>query len=243
MWFYERNSAQHGPVADQALEGLIQSGVITHETRVWKEGMGGWARAQETELLQKLPALPPPPIPASHPSVRRFWDEPAEATRKLNTWFNVYWISLAAGVPLSFVFVGIGGIVTSVVFFYLMLYRFWELIQDGDARTTPGKAVGFCFIPAFQLYWIFVAVWGLAKDLNAYIDDRRIEAPRPSEGLALTYCILICCTVIPFIGIAVGIAALVLWVIVLKQFKDAAVAIIRHRSGAAVALPSLPQGA
>jgi hypothetical protein len=51
-----------------------------------------------------------------------------------------------------------------------LLYNFWTIIQDGFASTTPGKAVGFLFIPIFNLYWYFRAFYGLSKDIKFYID-------------------------------------------------------------------------
>lgn len=82
----------------------------------------------------------------------------------------------------------------SYLFFFVLymialcrfLYRCWRLIQDGYAHTTPGKAVGFYFIPFFQIYWIFISVYCLAKDLNAYAARYQITAPRAREGLTLT---------------------------------------------------------
>ncbi|MBO5436523.1 MAG: zinc ribbon domain-containing protein [Thermoguttaceae bacterium] len=82
----------------------------------------------------------------------------------------------------------------SYLFFFILymialcrfLYRCWRLIQDGYAHTTPGKAVGFNFIPFFQIYWIFISVYCLAKDLNAYAARYQITAPRARKGLVLT---------------------------------------------------------
>jgi len=82
----------------------------------------------------------------------------------------------------------------SYLFFFVLymitlcrfIYRCWRLIQDGYAHTTPGKAVGFYFIPFFQIYWIFISVYCLAKDLNAYAARYQITAPRAREGLTLT---------------------------------------------------------
>ena len=31
-------------------------------------------------------------------------------------------------------------------------YQAWSAIQDGHARTSPGRAVGFVFIPLFNFY-------------------------------------------------------------------------------------------
>jgi hypothetical protein len=54
-----------------------------------------------------------------------------------------------------------GGVIAtlSVIPFYTTLYRAWKCLQPGGlARTTPGKAIGFLFIPFFNLYWIFQAI-------------------------------------------------------------------------------------
>jgi hypothetical protein len=92
----------------------------------------------------------------------------------------------------------------------IMLYRAWNSIQDGHARTTPGKAVGFSFIPFFNFYWIFVAFGGLAKDTNAFARRYNIAGVELSEGLFTTQCILILANVIisriPVLGSIYGIA-------------------------------------
>src|SRR6266852_5492001 len=48
---------------------------------------------------------------------------------------------------------------TAVVLTMSLWYRMWSAIQDGHARTTPGKAVGLMFVPLFNVYWMFVAFW------------------------------------------------------------------------------------
>jgi len=57
----------------------------------------------------------------------------------------------------------------STVLDFILLYNFWKTIQDGRASTTPGKAIGFLFIPFFNLYWVFRALYGLARDQNRFI--------------------------------------------------------------------------
>ena len=73
----------------------------------------------------------------------------------------------------------------------ILIHRMWQAIQAGPARTTPGKAVGFLFIPCFNLYWIFVALWGWAMDYNQFIRSRGIRAPGMPQQLALILCILV----------------------------------------------------
>ena len=96
---------------------------------------------------------------------------------------------------------GIGAIVAMIGYFlsllsfipfYMCLYRAWVCLQPGGlARTTPGKAIGFLFIPFFNIYWIFQAINGLAGDWNRTVStygDLK-AAPKFSEGVFLVFCI------------------------------------------------------
>ncbi|MBN1974066.1 MAG: hypothetical protein JW787_10540 [Sedimentisphaerales bacterium] len=126
------------------------------------------------------------------------------------------WLSLAAtindapeaGMMLSFITFPIS--IFGLVVFCMFLYHAWWSIQPYGVRTTPGKAVGFCFIPFFNFYWIFHAIYGLAKDFNKIVRERSLHLNFISEGLALTYCILILVSIVPIIGILAGIVSFVL---------------------------------
>lgn len=80
--------------------------------------------------------------------------------------------------------------ITTIVFSFILLHRQWSLLQGFGARTTPGKAVGFCFIPFFNFYWFFVAYAGLATDTNNYLQSAGNKTVRMSYGLAIADCIL-----------------------------------------------------
>lgn len=95
---------------------------------------------------------------------------------------------------------GIGGLIymlglmillVSTVFFYINLHRAWNCLQAGAPRTTPGKAVGFLFIPFFNIYWLFVAFAGLSKDWNRVIASHPDlqQAPKFNDTMFLLFCI------------------------------------------------------
>ena len=114
-------------------------------------------------------------------------------------------------IPLGFVLGLFAGIVALV-----MWYKAWEAIQDEHSRTTPGKAVGFLFIPFFNLYWIFQAFWGFAKDFNSYLGRRAISISQLPEGLFLAYCImLLVAMVMQFIPIVGSVVGFVNWIILI----------------------------
>ena len=50
----------------------------------------------------------------------------------------------------------------------IMLYYFWKFLPVGETEITPGKAIGFLFIPFFNWYWAFVAYWRLSQHYERY---------------------------------------------------------------------------
>lgn len=99
------------------------------------------------------------------------------------------------------ILMGVGGIgyilyIIGSVLTYIYIFRAWKCLEFGGfARTTPGKAIGFMFIPFFNIYWLFQAINGLAKDWNTTMGAyQELQlAPRMSEGVFLTFCI---CTLV-----------------------------------------------
>lgn len=112
----------------------------------------------------------------------------------------------------------IGGILSLIC-----LYRAWVLLQPHTAFSTPGKAVGFLFIPLFNFYWMFVAYWRWSQEWNRIVvtSGGHPQAPRMAEGLFLTYAILNVCGIIPIVSAFTGLAGLVVYLIILKNMADA----------------------
>lgn len=240
MWYFAENNSQRGPVSPQEIANLIQQGLITPSTLVWRPGMANWQAISQTELNSLLPSVPPVTVDYAGNSYPNYQPVPQQFTphltrnlpleiTQLETWFKVYWICLAAGIPLSIILIGIFGVIAAIVFAFLILYKSWKIIQDGRARTTPEKAVGFLFIPFFNFYWQFVAYWGLAQDQETYIRQRGIQVNPLNPQLVLINCILNCCAIIPYLGILALIASFVLWIIIIKGFKDNSIAILKHQ--------------
>jgi hypothetical protein len=71
----------------------------------------------------------------------------------------------------------------SNILFLILLFKAWSLIQDVETRTTPGKAIGFLFIPLFSLYWAFVALPGFVSEFNAYVDRHHPQVRHNESGL------------------------------------------------------------
>lgn len=104
-----------------------------------------------------------------------------------------------------------------VVYAALILHRGWKLLPQHAARTTPGKAVGLMFVPLFNLYWVFQAIYGWARDYNASLATAHPQAPKANEGLFLALCILHALVVLPMCGVLFALAAVVVQPIVVWQ--------------------------
>ena len=145
-----------------------------------------------------------------------------------------------AGAGLAFMCFGYLPMIYGSVVVCVLVYKLWAAIQDGRPRTTPGKAVGFLFIPFFNLYWGFQAYWGWTQDFNRHVAERNIPAPRMPEGLALTMCIFILATMIPFVGLVLVPVNLVLFVVFFNSAINGVNALAAARAAAPPAAPAAP---
>jgi hypothetical protein len=50
-------------------------------------------------------------------------------------------------------------VIVSVVLLMMFTHHLWKKLQDGQTKVSPGKAVGYLFIPLYNIYWAF-RVWG-----------------------------------------------------------------------------------
>lgn len=115
--------------------------------------------------------------------IRRGWIFPELFTMDFMNFFMI----------LSFVFIGFSSLCGGMFFLfgYIGLFRCWQAILPEDAETTPGKAVGFLFLPLFNLYWIFVAFFGLSGAINRSAGKIGLKRNLSFEGGILSCCILI----------------------------------------------------
>ena len=117
---------------------------------------------------------------------------------------------------LNFITFGLFGL----IHFGLMHDR---LPQTASNDPSSGKAIGFQFIPYFNLYWVFFNGLRFCDRLTMQFRVRGIRRSAP-RGLVLGAAI---CTVIPYINILIGIP--ILWTI--------ATCMLQHSVNQIAALP------
>ncbi|MCX5636323.1 MAG: hypothetical protein NTX52_01340 [Planctomycetota bacterium] len=105
--------------------------------------------------------------------------------------------------------------VVAIVLSCIVHYKCWKAVPKEIARTTPGKAVGFLFIPFFNFYWAFVSYMGLAEDLNKAKGGKNYRG----LGIALAIFFILSWTItwIPLVTTLIEIPSFILWVIYTKD--------------------------
>jgi len=220
-------------------------------------------QAVQEDKIFGLAPLPSEPVPipsvaAPVPLVKIMPLECTSAIKTINTYFMAFWICTvpffpalllvdvlpggyyhSTDIPLAIIIIGLFVLIASIgsmvgiVFGCMLLYQSWKQIPSDIARTTPGRAVGFSFIPLFNCYWVFVAYKGVGTDINRTLRQCEISY-KVNEGLGLTYCILfilfwaLCW--LPIINSLLFISQGIVLIFFLRSVKNGAVALLQQDS-------------
>ena len=108
-----------------------------------------------------------------------------------------------------------------MIFFLLTLQNTLNAISFENRKMEPGL-VWLSLIPLFGLVWQFIIVDRMAGSLQAEFAKREMatEEARPGNSIGLVYCILFCCSLIPFVGYITSIAGLICWIIYWIKIND-----------------------
>jgi hypothetical protein len=154
---------EYGPVSVEQMRQWIAEGRVNSQTRVQEAGAGEWKTAAEFPELGFAPvggtaggrALSPPPIPTPG-SVHQLTSFP-----------------VAAVILLHYITCGI----FSLIWLNLMHGKLPRVRSDDP---SAGRAIGFCFIPFYNLYWIFFTY----RRLCLRIDEQRNLYGLPPSNLS-----------------------------------------------------------
>ncbi|MEI6085095.1 MAG: DUF1559 domain-containing protein [Verrucomicrobiota bacterium] len=170
---------EYGPVSSDQLRQWVAEGRANGQTRVRADGSTEWkSLAELPEFAPAIPMLPPVAEPSS-----------VAAPLHQLTRFPV-----AALVILHFATCGI------FTFIWLNLMH-GKLPRIRPDDPSAGRAIGFCFIPFYNFYWIFFTYRRLCLRLD---EQRGLYGlpPKNLTGLATTACIF---QVIPYVNLLIGL--------------------------------------
>lgn len=142
-WFYESNNDKKGPVSVAALTQLVEQGVITNETLVWRAGFDGWqpyGAIAEVEGLTTAGAEPDPDTEICVVSGKRY--PRREMVEYEGKWIgaehrDTFFQRLREGVPLE-----TDSLVPGPYGYGEFWRRFVAVLVDGIIMSVVGFIVG-----------------------------------------------------------------------------------------------------
>ncbi len=105
----------------------------------------------------------------------------------------------------------IAGMVAGV-FFLLSMQRALILCAPQNRTLSPGK-VWLCFIPLFNIIWMFIVISRVSRSLQREFESRQGPPGDYGRSIGLAYCILAVISIIPIVGMLTGLASIVCWIV------------------------------
>jgi len=119
--------------------------------------------------------------------------------------------------------------------------KFDDLPKASRNDFGAGKGIGFMFIPYFGIYWQFKYWWGLCDRINLQLRLRQQPYLLLPRGLATTICVLLCCSIIPYVGVLPALAAFVCREVMIAKMQKAINALAMQAAPPAFAVPPAGQ--
>jgi hypothetical protein len=173
---------QYGPVTADQLRRWMSEGRVDRSTRVQVAGTAEWKPLGELGEFGAAPSVNSP-APLQSPSSTSQPVATAASPHQLTAF------PVAAAILLHYMTFGL----FTLIWLNLMHGKMRRVRADDP---SAGRAVGFCFIPFFNLYWIFFTYRRLCLRVD---EQRELYGLPPSNlrGLATTACIL---QIIPYVN-------------------------------------------
>ena len=121
--------------------------------------------------------------------------------------------SAALGVGLLFgALIGLAIFLIPMVFYILTLQKALNKCAPENRAMQPAMT-WLLLVPLVNIVWSFFVVINMAKSLGAEFQKRGIaEEAEPGKKLGMIMCILLCCSIIPILGMFCSLGGLVCWI-------------------------------
>jgi magnesium-transporting ATPase (P-type) len=119
--------------------------------------------------------------------------------------------ALGAGI-LFFALIALVILLIPAIFYILTLQKALNKCAPENRAMQPGM-VWLLLVPLVNMVWGFFVVINMAKSLGAEFQKRGIaEEAEPGKKLGLIMCVLLCCGIIPLLGMLCSLGGLVCWI-------------------------------
>ena len=222
---------QSGPFPETEVQSMLAAGTVALTDLCWTEGMADW---RPIHKVIRRPASVPPPLPQVQ--------QPHPASGAAIKWVPalvLYCVGCSALVLINFVrledeeaaqaitVLVLPLLVLSIVFISILHYQCWNALPERFRATTPGKAIGYLFIPLYNFYWAFVSWPKLADGLLEWQKSLGKLILTDARSPAISYAFIFVCDVTvsffptsfipPGVRILINIASVVVAVIFYRQ--------------------------
>lgn len=135
-----------------------------------------------------------------------------------------------ASEPLLLLFLPV--FIGSMVPFVILHHQLWKTIPPRLRVTTPAKAVGFIFIPVFNIYWAFITWPKLAEGIAQALGNPEEDLQQLAIWYAVVFSVSCLSIFIPdgfeYFSIVMTIAELVTFILLYRELSQKANALIKN---------------
>ena len=113
------------------------------------------------------------------------------------------------------------GSIVLYILYLLTLSRTLELCHPHTRKMSPGE-VWMVFIPLFGIVWHFIMIGRIAESLAIEFRNRNLPTAedKPGYQTGMTALILMCCGVIPFLGLIAIIVSFIFLIMYWNKIKE-----------------------
>jgi len=116
-----------------------------------------------------------------------------------------------------------------LISFLELLYYSWKIVEPNNENITGSKAVGYLFIPFYNLYWAYFIISTLPKELELKSQKWGIySAPFLSDSMIVATAILFVLFLIPIVNVIFLVPFLVVSYIYIVKMTESVRRLYRH---------------
>jgi hypothetical protein len=121
---------------------------------------------------------------------------------------------MRVGAPELLILIILLGSLAVMILYLVSLQSLLKEVSIENRKMPPGN-VWLILIPFFGMVWQFIVINRIADSVKAEFQKRNISSDeeRPGFAVGLTYCILFCCSIIPYLGALTSLVGMVFWIV------------------------------
>lgn len=159
-WFYADGGAECGPVSSNELKRMAESGTVSPETLIWKEGYSDWVPAKNVQGL--FPASPPPSASRSLPPPLRNGESGSAFDYRI-----------------------LYGLTVAIVILWAVLYSFLGSLGGATLVLLGILVVAALFLAIHFFLCKARAIAGKKKEQSVFFNLIKLILWEPNEGFIL----------------------------------------------------------